>query len=309
MSTDKQHCGPAAIGLIGYGEAGSLIAGGLARGNPQLAVWVVDPLLAGEPAEGPRRAKAAAAGIHVATDVAELAANAQLILSTVTAAVAVRVAEGAASHLGPRHVYVDLNSVSPETKKTIGGIISATGAQFVEGAIMTNVAKKQHRVPIFACGPGVEAFLPQAAALGMAVEGLGPELGRASATKMFRSIMVKGLEALFLECLLASSEYDVGDKVLEMVQEGYPGMDWKALANQLVARTAEHGARRADEMKEVAVTLRAMGIEPFMADAGAKRIADCGDAMKGRFPDGPPASYQQAMEIVRQARRKAQPAT
>ena len=92
-----------------------------------------------------------------------------------------------------------------------------------------------------------------------------------------------------------------------MVQEGYPGMDWKALANQLVGRTAEHGARRADEMKEVAITLRAMGIDPYMADAAAKRIASCGGAMKGHFNDGPPASYQQAMDIVRQARGKAQP--
>jgi 3-hydroxyisobutyrate dehydrogenase-like beta-hydroxyacid dehydrogenase len=136
-------------------------------------------------------------------------------------------------------------------------------------------------------------------ALGMAVESLGPELGRASATKMFRSIMVKGMEALFLECLLASSEYGVGDRVLQMVQEGYPGMDWKALANNLVGRTAEHGARRADEMKEVAATLRVMGIDPYMADAAALRIASCGDAMKGHFPDGPPATYHEAMDIVR----------
>ena len=289
------------IGLIGYGEAGSLIAGGLAT-KAGAEVWVVDPLLASD--EG-RRAKAAAAQVNVARDVAELAAKVDVILSTVTAAVAVRVAEGAAAHLGTRHAYVDLNSVSPETKKKIGEIAGRSGAKFVEGAIMTNVAKKQHQVPIFVCGPGAEAFTGHANALGMAVESLGPELGRASATKMFRSIMVKGMEALFLECLLASSEYGVGDKVLQMVQEGYPGMDWKALANNLVGRTAEHGARRADEMKEVAVTLRAMGIDPYMADAAAKRIASCGDAMKGHFDDGPPASYHEAMEIVRQARARA----
>jgi 3-hydroxyisobutyrate dehydrogenase-like beta-hydroxyacid dehydrogenase len=286
------------IGLIGYGEAGSLIAGGLAA-KADAEVWVVDPLLAGD--EG-RRAKAAAARVNVAREVAELAGKVDVILSTVTAAVAVRVAEGAAPHLAARHIYADLNSVSPETKKKIAGIASRGGARFVEGAIMTNVAKKRHQVPIFACGPGVEAFTQHANAMGMAVESLGTELGRASATKMFRSIMVKGMEALFLECLLASSEYGVGDKVLQMVQEGYPGMDWKALANNLVGRTAEHGARRADEMKEVAVTLRAMGIDPFMADAAAKRIASCGDAMKGHFEDGPPATYQEAMDIVRLAR-------
>jgi 3-hydroxyisobutyrate dehydrogenase-like beta-hydroxyacid dehydrogenase len=301
MSTDRHQGTLSAIGLIGYGEAGSLIAGGLARSNPQLAVWVLDPVLAGEPAEGPRRAKAAAARINVARDLAELAAKADLILCTVTAAVAVKVADDAAARLGPQHVYVDLNSVAPATKKKIGEIVARAGAKFVEGAIMTNVAKKQHQVPIFACGPGIDAFLPQAASLGMAVEGLGPELGRASATKMFRSIMVKGMEALFLECLWASSEYGVGDKVLEMVQEGYPGMDWKALADQLVGRTAEHGARRADEMKEVAATLRVMGIEPYMAAAAAQRIASCGDAMKGHFTEGPPASYHQAMAIVRDA--------
>jgi 3-hydroxyisobutyrate dehydrogenase-like beta-hydroxyacid dehydrogenase len=307
MSTSNKESKVSAVGLIGYGEAGSLIAGGLARSNPQVAVWVVDPVLASEAVDGPRHAKAAAAGVKVARDMAELAANADLILSTVTAAVAVKVAESGASHLDTRHIYVDLNSVSPETKKKIGTIVSSTGAAFVEGAIMTNVAKKQHEVPIFACGPGVDAFVPKATALGMAVDSLGAELGRAAATKMFRSIMVKGLEALFLECLLASSEYGVGDKVLQMVQEGYPGMDWKDLANNLVGRTAEHGARRADEMREVALTLRSMGIEPYMADAAALRIASCGDAMKGHFNEGPPASYDEAMAVVRHARAATRP--
>jgi 3-hydroxyisobutyrate dehydrogenase-like beta-hydroxyacid dehydrogenase len=239
--------------------------------------------------------------VTVARDVADMASKVDLVLSTVTAAVAVRVAESAATHLRAGQVYVDLNSVAPETKKRIGDIVSRSGASFAEGAIMTNVAKKKHQVPIFACGPGAEQFVQLAVPLGMAVESLGPELGRASATKMFRSIMVKGMEALFLECLLASSEYGVGDRVLQMVQEGYPGMDWKALANNLVGRTAEHGARRADEMKEVAATLRTMGIDPYMADAAALRIASCGEAMKGHFPDGAPSSYHEPMDIVRKA--------
>src|SRR3546814_8655716 len=90
---------------------------------------------------------------------------------------------------------------------------------------------------------------------------------------MFRSIIVKGLEALFLECVLASSRYGVAERVLDSVGVGYPGLDWDKLAHYLIGRSALHGERRAHELVEVAETLKALGIEPIMAQAGARRIA------------------------------------
>src|SRR5262249_53261458 len=106
----------------------------------------------------------------------------------------------------------------------------------------------------------------------MRLEVVSAEVGPASATKMFRSIIMKGLDALLLECLLAASRYGVDQRVLRSVGASFPGLDWEKVAHYLMGRTAVHGVRRAHEMEEVAATLRGMGIEPIMAEAIAHRI-------------------------------------
>ncbi len=119
---------------------------------------------------------------------------------------------------------------------------------------------------------------------------------------MFRSIMVKGLEALFVECALASSRYGVTERVLEFVGVGYPGIDWNELANYLLRRTAIHGERRAHEMFEVAATLKAMDIEPIMARAAAERLQKCAAlGLKSKFGGRAPASYHSVIRAIEQA--------
>src|SRR3546814_6391226 len=55
------------------------------------------------------------------------------------------------------------------------------------------------------CGAAAGEVIAELAPYGMNLEDFGTEIGRATATKMFRSIVVKGLEALFLECVMAAS--------------------------------------------------------------------------------------------------------
>ncbi|MCH7957387.1 MAG: DUF1932 domain-containing protein, partial [Proteobacteria bacterium] len=159
-----------------------------------------------------------------------------------------------------------------------------------------------HKVPMLVCGEAAPELVDRLSAYGMCLEDFGPEIGRAAATKMFRSIIVKGLEALFLECALASSRYGVTERVLGSLRIGYPGIDWNQLAHYLIGRTAIHGERRAHEMEEVAETLRAMGIEPIMADAAARRIGGCAKVgLKSRFKDKAPDSYHDVIRAIEEA--------
>ena len=226
-----------------------------------------------------------------------------MILSTVVSSSAIAAAEAAAPYLKEHHFYVDLNSTSPEVKREIAAVIAKAGAQFVEAAVMAGVPPLGHKVPMLLCGSAVPALVEKLAPYGMSLEDFGQEVGRATATKMFRSLVVKGLEALFIECVLAASRYGVAERVLESVQTGYPGIDWNKLASYLIGRTAIHGKRRAHEMEEVARTLEAMGIEPIMADAAARRILDAANAdLKTRFGDTPPASYHEVVQAIVDAR-------
>jgi len=282
------------IGFIGFGEAAAALSEGLlGAGIPKITAFDTRP-------------RPAMKGVAMARDMAELIAGADVVVAAVTSAVALDVAKAAAKHLKPRHFYVDINSVSPEVKIAIGKVIDKSGARYVEAAVMAAVPPFKHKVPMLLGGRAAPALIKILSPYGMVLEDFGPEIGRAAATKMFRSVVVKGMEALLQECVLAADRYGVADRVLESVKDGYPGLDWKGLADYLIGRTAIHGVRRAHEMTEVAETLTSLGIEPMMSAAAARRIAWAGGfGLKEKFGDKAPASYHEVMAAIAEIEGRA----
>jgi 3-hydroxyisobutyrate dehydrogenase-like beta-hydroxyacid dehydrogenase len=204
-----------------------------------------------------------------------------------------------APYLGTGHLYADLNSVSPALKQSIAQTILATGARFVEVAVMAPVPPYGHRVPMLAGGAAAGELADRLAPFGMRVEVVGPEIGVAAATKMFRSIMVKGMEALITECVLGASRYGAEQRVFASLAESFPGIDWPELADYMVGRVVVHGERRAREMEEVAETLRALGIEPIMAEATARRMDwSVQVGLKARFAGKTPAGYREVLDAL-----------
>jgi 3-hydroxyisobutyrate dehydrogenase-like beta-hydroxyacid dehydrogenase len=261
-----------ALTFIGFGEAAKAMIGGLREAHPDLPIHLYDIRFGG--AEGDAlRAQAAALGAVAHDSLAGAVAAGDIVLSTVVARAAVAVAEAAAAHLRPGQLYVDLNSAAPGTKQRVAAVLAPSGCGVIDGAILSPVPRHRHRVPILLCGPRVAEAVAQLAALGFNVEDGGATLGAASATKMLRSIMIKGVEALFLECVAAASHFGATERVLNSLQPSLPGLDWPERARYLTSRTALHGARRAVEMTEAAAMLRDIGMDPLMAEAAARRIA------------------------------------
>ena len=260
----------APIGFLGFGEAGFHLARGLcsAGASPLIAY----DIKAAQGAAGERiRARAAETGTRLVETPRALAGGAHVILSVVTAASAREAAASLAADLTPNHLYVDLNSVSPATKQDVAAAIGAGAGRFVEGSIMAPVPGADHQVPILLNGPSASALVDALSPFRMRLEVMEGTIGAAAAVKMCRSIVIKGLEALMLECALAAGEYGAADRVYSSLAETYPGMDWRKTARYMIGRVLEHGERRAHEMEEVARTLRAAGIEPLMAEATARR--------------------------------------
>jgi hypothetical protein len=116
---------------------------------------------------------------------------------------------------------------------------------------------------------------------------------------MCRSIVVKGLEALMVECVLGASRYDADDLVFASLDESFPGIDWKKLADYMIGRVVVHGERRAREMEEVADALRAIGIDPIMAEATMRR-QDWSARLNLRSHFGPdgPATYRELLDVL-----------
>ena len=290
-----------AIGFIGFGEAGFTIANGL-RGAGVERIVAFD--IATDSADrGPLiRERAAASRTTLVASSSELTAAADVLLSTVTSSSSLEASHQTAPFLSARHTYADLNSVSPALKREIAGVIANTGAGFVEVAVMAPVQPYGHRVPMLLGGPAAPRFVEALSPFGMRLQTLTGEIGTAAAVKMCRSIVVKGLEALLCECVLGASRYGADDHVFASLDESYPGIDWKRLASYTMGRLVVHGERRAREMEEVAETLRAIGVDPIMAEATARRQDWSAQLdLNSHFgPDGP-RSYAEVLDVLARA--------
>jgi 3-hydroxyisobutyrate dehydrogenase-like beta-hydroxyacid dehydrogenase len=295
-------CHPA-IGFIGFGEAGSTIAGGLrSAGIESIAAF---DIASDDPVRGPTiRERAARTGSALVESPAALAAAADVLLSTVTSSSALDAAAAVATFLGPNHVYADLNSVSPALKQEVAAVVDASGARFVEAAVMAPVLPYGHRVPMLLGGANATAFAEAMRPYGMCCEVLADaKIGSAAAIKMCRSIVVKGLEAVLCECVLAAAQFDADEHVFASLSESFPGVDWKKLADYMVGRVVVHGERRAREMEEVSATLSSIGVDPIMSEAAARRqqwSADLG--LRDCFGPGGPATYRELLDVINGSR-------
>jgi 3-hydroxyisobutyrate dehydrogenase len=296
-----------AIGFIGFGEAGSSIAAGLrSAGVERVSAFDIQTH---SPEFGPRiRQRAVESQTTLVDSSAELAQSSDILLATVTASSALDAARQTAPYLESRHIYADLNSVSPGLKQEVESVVRASGAEFVEAAIMAAVPPNRHRVPMLLGGSAAPAFAEILSPFGMRFEILSGKVGTAVAVKMCRSIVVKGLEALLFECVLGAGRYDADERVFASLNESFPGIDWKKLADYMVGRVVVHGERRAREMEEVAETLRASGIEPMMAEAAARR-QDWSARLDLRSHFGPegPTSYREVLEVISRLAASEQP--
>ena len=291
------------IGFIGFGEAGFTIGAGLA--STGLARLTAYDIATDSSDRGPLiRQRAEQAGATLANGSADLAAVCDILLSTVTCNAAADAAQQTAPFLREHHTYVDLNSVCPETKREIEAIVAATGATFVEAAVMAPVEPYGHRVPMLIGGPAARSFVTLMAPLGMRLQAVDGRTGTAAAVKMCRSIVVKGLEALLAECVLGARRYGADEQVFASLQETWPGIDWKHLADYTMGRVVVHGERRAREMEAVAETLRAIGVEPIMAEATARRQQWSATlALKSHFAADGPTRYEDVLDILDRLQR------
>ncbi len=261
------------ISFIGFGEAGQAIASGLREtGIEQIAAWdILFPV-----ADGAKLKTAGKQmGVRLATSAAEAVAEADMVISAVTAASSYEAAQSVAPHLSGNPYYLDINSVSPGRKQATAKLLDGR-ARYVDVAVIAPIHPKRHRTPLLISGPHAEAVSPLLREMEMQLKIVGPEIGAAAGIKMIRSVMIKGLEALTLECFLAAQRAGIVDEVTDSLKNNYPGLDFKQIAEYNLERMASHGERRAAEMEESCVTLRELGLDPLMTEGTVKRQREMG---------------------------------
>ena len=271
------------IGLIGYGEVGKILSSAL---KAQEVGWVgAWDLRFADPAVADRELQHAASHrIEACTSARQVCQRAGLILSAVTASNTLAVAEEVAGAIRPGTIFLDLNSASPGTKQAAAALIDTAGGHYVEAGVMTSVPPYGIRVPMLLGGAHAEALAERLKPYGFDMTPVSASIGVASATKMARSIMIKGLEALVIESYTTARRYGVEDAMIATLRETFPGVDWTKQGAYLFSRVVQHGRRRAEEMREAARTVEEAGAPPLMAAAIAEKhdwVASL--AKEGRF--------------------------
>ena len=276
------------VSFIGFGEAGQAIASGLREtGIERIAAWdILFPVPEGA------RLKAAGdrIGVRLATSAADAVRDTDLIVSAVTAASSVEAARSVADHLAGNPYYLDINSVSPGRKQETAKLLDGR-ARYVDVAVIAPIHPARHKTPLLIAGPHAEAIAPLLSEMEMKLSIVPGETGKAAAIKMIRSVMIKGIEALTLECFLAASRADLLEEVTASLKNNYPSLDWTKIADYNLERMASHGERRAAEMEESAATLRELGLDPLMVEATVARQREMGtlgknDNVRATLKDG-----------------------
>ena len=277
----------ATIAFIGFGEAGQAFAEGCGGDAPPACARAYD-IKTDDPATRPAKlSDYAAYNVRGCDSLAEALDGMHLILSLVTADEAPNAARAAAEHMAPGAVFCDMNSVAPDTKRSNAALIEGAGGHYVDVAVMSPVRPALNNVPLLLSGSSAPEALALLKACGFGklrvVEG---DVGSASAIKMIRSVMVKGLEALTTECVLAARRAGVYDEVIASLNANWPGTDWGEKADYNLDRMMIHGLRRAAEMEEVVKTLEALGTGATLTSGTVKRQRAIGLMHINEPPDG-----------------------
>jgi 3-hydroxyisobutyrate dehydrogenase-like beta-hydroxyacid dehydrogenase len=278
---------PGRIGFLGFGEVGQRFASDLRDANPDLELVTFDLLLNEATAGDALRRHAQTSGVALASDAGALAAPGALVFSAVTADQTLDAARALASRPLRDAWVVDLNSAAPETKIACAALVAAAGGRYVEAAVMTSVPPHGIRVPMLLGGAHASAIEPVLRALGCAAEVVSSDLGIASAIKLCRSVIIKGLESLVVESFTAARALGVEAQVLASLTETYPQFDWEKQGDYLFSRVLQHGRRRAEEMRASAAMVDATGVGGIMAAAAAQRQAGVAGLRARKIFDDP----------------------
>jgi len=272
---------PHKFAIIGFGEAGPILAEGLkANGAAVLAAY--DILVGDAKIAGRGRAH----GVRIAATPKDAVEGADVVISAVVSSQSEAAAASVAQHLKPGQFYMDINSASPAVKKRVAAVIEPSGAHFVEAAVMDLFPPHGHKAPMLLAGQRAKALEDILRGYAMRVEAIGEAVGAASAVKMVRSVFLKGFTSILLESLVAASKVGAGaeERVLDSLQTTFPEMDWRKVADYYAERLVKHARRQSAEMHEVAETLTELGVEPITALASADRLAWLADLPLGTQP-------------------------
>lgn len=257
------------VGFVGFGEAAYEITRGLkTEGLSDIKAY--DKYYNVEPTSKLIQKRVKDTDIALLHSLEDVVTSSEIVISATSSKVAVDVADEVSSYISQNQLFVDVNAASPKAMVKVSSLIHQTGGEFADVAMMGPVPRYRHQVPILASGTGAKRFQEQMSPYGMNINVISKEPGEASATKMIRSVFMKGVAALLFETCVAANKYDVLDLVMNSLSETVDNSNFDELTTRLLCGSAIHSGRRIHEMEDVIETLEQIDVQPIISTATRK---------------------------------------
>ena len=290
------------VGFVGYGEAATRFAHDLKRaGVRDIAVYSRSIAKASE--GDPARKRAAAAGVHLAATPRELCERSDIIIALTPGRTALAALRSLRPYLRADQLYVDASAAAVKTMEEAGRMLEGR-ARFVDAAIMSPVPLNGIKGVIVASGAHAKRFHALMTPFGMNIQIVGDKPGAASAMKLIRSVCIKGLSAVMLECFEAAQRYGVLDAVAADIAGSLDERPFAQNMKRYVCGTAVHAARRVHEMTDSLTLLRALGASTRMTRATRAMLIDIEKmGLREKFNAREPDSIAPVMRAIIDAKR------
>ena len=265
MTTQQQF----RLGLVGYGEIGSTLGRGLRDAGLQQVV-AYDKYAFDGPYAALIQRRAQDAGVSLVHSNQELADASDLIASVTPGSASLDSAADFVGCLNDRHTFIDFASATPKIKVGVAEQLAGSGALLGDGSI-EGTPKNGYAMPILVSGSAGERVRDLLNPFGMNLSFVGEKLGTASGIKILRSVLIKGIEALTDEMLLAARHYGVDEIVLASACKTL-ARPWMETVEALIPSGVIHAKRRAEELEMSAEAVSDAGVDPVMARAVVARL-------------------------------------
>jgi 3-hydroxyisobutyrate dehydrogenase-like beta-hydroxyacid dehydrogenase len=286
--------GAPSVLVLGLGEGGSYLAQALAAAKSAPNLLAYDAAIA-SPEAAALREKASTLGLDLHEDIGEWVGAVDFVFSLVPGSAAVAAARTLRPVMRPGAVFVDLNSITAAMVHEIAAIFDGSGIELVDGAVLGNF-RAGGRVPVLLAGARAEAVRDLLAGEMLRPECIAGQPGDASAIKMLRSVLMKGLEALFVESLVAAEVQGLRPAFMQ----AFGDLDERSFGTTMEVQTVTHlvhAARRLGEIERVQSILQADGVDDTMTEASRQLYAKTVAA--GVAPvSGEPLSLDETLQVL-----------
>jgi 3-hydroxyisobutyrate dehydrogenase-like beta-hydroxyacid dehydrogenase len=211
--------------------------------------------------------RAKAAGLEDAKTLEAAVDQADIVLSVCPPDAAVDVAKSVAEK-NFSGIYVDANAVSRTTAEQIGGIVTKSGASYVDGGIIGAPVKQPGTTRLYLSGERAEQIAGLFSKSMLDARAISHVPGEASALKVAYAAWTKGTDALILAIRAYAEAEGVQNALLKEWKVSQPALEKKL--ERAASAAAPKAWRYVGEMEEIAAAFKIAGLPPGFHQAAAE---------------------------------------